>query len=414
MAAKRRVADSSDEEGDYSPDVTPAKKAKREDTEQPQSRKGKAKARQEESDEEDEEEVKEEEGEDADKKFEEENEDAIRAAVQRKSRHQGGVAEMGIIESLEMHQFMCHKYLTFSFGPQVNFIIGHNGSGKSAVLSAITVALGGKATSTGRGSGLKSFIREGQPVSEVSISLKNQGEEAYKPELYGKSIVITRRFTKEGSSSYKIKSKDGRVVSTKREELAAICDHMNIQVDNPMNVLTQDSARQFLSASHPADKYRFFLKGTQLQQLSDEYDTCLENISSTAKVLQSRKEGMSDLRQAFKEASAKFEEASKAREQKHKADELKKELAWAHVAAKEEEMKKKIGEHEKLKRRLEKLQAEMDSAEMAFRAASEQVTLLESQIAELGDMDDLNSRKAELEEQLKGNRKKISEFKVSD
>ena len=31
---------------------------------------------------------------------------------------------MGIIESLEMHQFMCHKYLTFSLGPQINFIIG--------------------------------------------------------------------------------------------------------------------------------------------------------------------------------------------------------------------------------------------------------------------------------------------------
>ena len=103
---------------------------------------------------------------------------------------------MGIIESVDMIDFMCHKYLTFNFGPQVNFIIGesfllllyrrlrvsgHNGSklthcpssmnfkwiqpqigGKSAVLSAITVALGGKATTTGRGSGLKSFVREGQ------------------------------------------------------------------------------------------------------------------------------------------------------------------------------------------------------------------------------------------------------------
>lgn len=30
------------------------------------------------------------------------------------------------------------------------------------MLSAITIALGGKAITTGRGSGLKSFIREGQ------------------------------------------------------------------------------------------------------------------------------------------------------------------------------------------------------------------------------------------------------------
>ena len=34
------------------------------------------------------------------------------------------VADYGIIEYIEMHQFMCHKFLTFSFGPQINFIIG--------------------------------------------------------------------------------------------------------------------------------------------------------------------------------------------------------------------------------------------------------------------------------------------------
>ena len=80
-------------------------------------------------------------------------------------------------------------------------------------------------------------------AAEVSIHLKNQGDEAFKHDLYGDSIVITRRFTKEGASSYKIKSKDGKLVSTKREDLSAICDHMNIQVDNPMNVLTQGRSR---------------------------------------------------------------------------------------------------------------------------------------------------------------------------
>jgi hypothetical protein len=76
-------------------------------------------------------------------------------------------------------------------------------------------------------------------VAEVTVTIKNQGEEAYKPDEYGKSIVISRRFTKDGSTSWKIKSKDGKVISAKREELSAICDHMNIQVDNPLNVLTQ-------------------------------------------------------------------------------------------------------------------------------------------------------------------------------
>lgn len=53
-------------------------------------------------------------------------------------------------------------------------------------------------------------------------------------------------------------------------------------------------------------------------------------------MLAQKKEALPDLRTAFKEATLRFEEASKAREQKKKADELKKELAWAHVGAKED------------------------------------------------------------------------------
>ena len=37
---------------------------------------------------------------------------------------------------------------------------------------------------------------------------------------YGKAIVITQTFTKEGGSSSKIKIKDEKVISTKKEELA--------------------------------------------------------------------------------------------------------------------------------------------------------------------------------------------------
>ncbi|KAF8574878.1 hypothetical protein K439DRAFT_1248410, partial [Ramaria rubella] len=68
-------------------------------------------------------------------------------------------AHMGVIRSIEM-QFMCHPRLSFKSGPRIKFITGTKAF--SAVLPALTIALGGKATSTGRASGLKSFSREGQ------------------------------------------------------------------------------------------------------------------------------------------------------------------------------------------------------------------------------------------------------------
>ncbi|KAG5221636.1 Structural maintenance of chromosomes protein [Salix suchowensis] len=414
---KRRAQDSDDEVDGPSTAGTPVSKRPRPDTEAPKlsqaRRKNKSKVKPIREIDDDSDESKEEGRGDQDIKEEEEQqfekgyEDIIRAHIEAKRKVQGGVAEHGIIESIEMHQFMCHKYLTFDFGPQINFIIG----GKSAVLSAITVALGGKTTSTGRGSGLKSFIREGQSQSEVTITIKNQGEEAYKPQEYGKSIIITRRFSKEGSSTWKIKSKDGRTVSTKKEDLAAICDHMNIQVDNPMNVLTQDAARQFLSASHPNDKYKFFLKGTQLSQLSEEYELCFDNIKATSRVLNQKKEALPDLRAEFREATRRFEEAAKARELKKKQDELKKELAWAHVKTKELEMEKQMKDTAKLAKGVPKLQDLVDEAEAKFQSATEEVAQYESEFKDLGDVGHLNDRKKELQDQIRANKNKLSDFR---
>ncbi|CAO3611461.1 unnamed protein product [Mucor hiemalis] len=39
----------------------------------------------------------------------------------------------GTIARVEVVNFMCHKYLKVDLGPKINFVIGHNGSGKSAI-----------------------------------------------------------------------------------------------------------------------------------------------------------------------------------------------------------------------------------------------------------------------------------------
>ncbi|KIY45213.1 P-loop containing nucleoside triphosphate hydrolase protein [Fistulina hepatica ATCC 64428] len=353
---------------------------------------------------------------DNDQAFDEKHTPEVLALLAKKGPGTGSVAEHGIIESIEMHHFMCHKFLAFNLGPQINFIIGHNGSGKSAVLSALTVALGGKATSTGRGTGLKSFVREGQTTAEVTVSIKNRGDEAFKPEEYGDSISITRRFTKDGSSTWKIRSKNGRVISTKKEELAAICDHMDIQVDNPLNILTQgmmsvDAARQFLSATNPSDKYKFFLKGTQLSQLSGEYDICLENILSANRILKMKQEAIPDLRSAYEDASRRFSEANKALETKRRLENIKKELAWAHVKSKEKQLEEQLVVVEKAKRVVPKVQASLDEATARFNATTELIEGLEEEIDNLPSVDHLKADKTTHMARMRAIRDDLATFK---
>ncbi len=81
--------------------------------------------------------------------------------------------------------------------------------GKSAIMTGIVVALGGKARSTERGSSLKQFIRTGARYSKVVVHLRNRGHEAFKPELYGDTIICERVIRDDGTTAYKVKSEDG-------------------------------------------------------------------------------------------------------------------------------------------------------------------------------------------------------------
>ncbi|KAF9429644.1 Structural maintenance of chromosomes protein 6 [Podila epigama] len=330
----------------------------------------------------------------------------------RKKRGRPGlVAEIGVIEMIEMQDFMCHRHLRVPFGPKINFIIGHNGSGKSAILTAIMVCLGGKANATNRAQSLKALIREGAAQADVKLQLRNQGHDAYKPELYGESIIIERRISKDGASGYKIKSSKGKSISTKREELAAICDHMNIQVDNPVNVLSQDTARQFIQSSTPEDKYKFFMKGTQLTQLSQDYEivrNCIETMQTT---LKSKREVVPELYQLAKAAQARFRDMQVAAGMELKVEDLKSQVAWAQI----EELEKVFREAEEdLNRYLMKVPAMEAKKETEEKALAEIEQGLQEIEVRLKDHAESNgptlARKRELEVAL---REKKSELKMA-
>ena len=48
----------------------------------------------------------------------------------------------------------------------------------------------------------------------------------------------------------------GSIVSHKKEDLVVILDHWNIQVDNPVSLLDQDTSRHFLHSNNPGHKYK--------------------------------------------------------------------------------------------------------------------------------------------------------------
>jgi structural maintenance of chromosomes protein 6 len=159
----------------------------------------------------------------------------------------------------------------------------------------------------------------------------NGGDEGYKPELFGDVIIIERRFSKDGSSGYKIKAKNGSVVSTKREELQEILDHFNLQVDNPLTVLTQDTARQFLGNSSSHDKYKLFMRGVQLSQLDTDYTMVEAQISSLQTTLESKTVALNDLKEKEREWRMKVRIFERSAELEETIKNLQNQFAWSQV-----------------------------------------------------------------------------------
>ncbi|KAH8688882.1 P-loop containing nucleoside triphosphate hydrolase protein [Talaromyces proteolyticus] len=240
-------------------------------------------------------------------------------------------ADHGIIERVDCFNFMCHEHFSVELGPLINFIVGKNGSGKSAILTALTLCLGGKASATNRGQNLKSFIKEGKESCTIIVRIKNQGDGAYMPDDFGKSIIVERHFSKHGTSGFKVKNEGGKIVSTKRADLDAITDFFNLQIDNPMNVLSQDMARQFLSSSSAAEKYKFFVKGVQLEQLDHDYRLIEEYVDQIKQKLSVRKDDVKALQDEKDKAKRRLELSDQRSSLRERVANLRGQMAWAQV-----------------------------------------------------------------------------------
>ncbi|XP_078397707.1 structural maintenance of chromosomes protein 6-like isoform X2 [Cetorhinus maximus] len=289
--------------------------------------------------------------------------------------------DVGIIESISLKNFMCHACLgPFKFGPNVNFVVGNNGSGKSAVLTALIVGLGGKATATNRGYSIKGFVKDGQNSADISITLRNRGPDAFKPDKYGEAVIVEQRISGDGIRQYRLKSQSGHLVSTKKEELNIILDQFNIQVDNPVSILTQEMSKHFLQSKSEADKYKFFMKATQLEQMRDDYSYIMERKALTNEKIEKQDENLSELKDQVKQKEDRYKSLSSLNELQEKLEQLRNQMAWAlvieiekHLQPIKDRIKTEESRSVKYDQKVEEWQVKVNEAEEQFKAVQNQL-----------------------------------------
>jgi hypothetical protein len=82
------------------------------------------------------------------------------------------------------------------------------------------------------------------------------------------------------------------------------------------------------------------MKGTQLTQLSSDYEQIRESVDDTLHIITKNKAGLEDLHKKAKEAELRYREMLEAQELEDQIDDLNNELVWLQIITKEKDVAK--------------------------------------------------------------------------
>ncbi|KAI9341040.1 P-loop containing nucleoside triphosphate hydrolase protein [Zopfochytrium polystomum] len=271
---------------------------------------------------------------------------------------------VGAIVKIRLTNFVTYNYVEVSPGPYLNMVLGPNGTGKSTIVCAIALGLGGKPEILGRAKEVKEFVKKGQSKAVIEIVLKTET-----------GVLTVQRAFKDGSntSTWKLNGEN----STEKHVKQAI-GLLNIQVDNLCQFLPQDKVSEFAQMT-PAqlllETQRAVGKPELIQYHNQlvEKQTELKSIQST---LAGEEAQLASLTQKVEELETQVEKMKEREKQLRLVSLLDAAIAWSEYEAARAEfqtVKAEKLESEKAKNtctaRLRPLEEKRDQLNQQRRAA---------------------------------------------
>ena len=247
--------------------------------------------------------------------------------------------ENGTLLSVRLVNFKSHRHFEMTFGPRLNFIVGRNGTGKSSILAAIIVALGGnpnKHSGTAGGSkSASSLICDGADSASVELHIANGGPDAFTLESGAApaTLIVRLRLSRASatrtSSTYSIN--DSSITLKKVRELA---DFYNYEVENPTVINTQAVSASFLKDPKDAQRrYTFFLRAANLESLKMDYAQGHDELRQMGSKLDSHEETRARLYERLEEAQQRADAARERLDLERTIAQQERRAAYCTVAA---------------------------------------------------------------------------------
>jgi chromosome segregation ATPase len=151
---------------------------------------------------------------------------------------EAGKFQPGAIVRVKLTNFVTYANAEFFPGPNLNMIIGPNGTGKSSLVCAICLGLGWNPNVLGRASQINEFVKHNSDAAYVEIELQRRNNE---PE----NDVVRLKIIRDGNGREWFLN--GRKTSLKAVQ--TLTKSLSIQIDNLCQFLPQDKVSEFAALS---------------------------------------------------------------------------------------------------------------------------------------------------------------------
>jgi chromosome segregation ATPase len=268
----------------------------------------------------------------------------------------GAEYRKGSIIRLTMNNFVTYSAAEIRPGPQLNVVIGPNGTGKSTLVCAMVLGLGGKPASLGRAKEPRDFIKHGEETAIIECEL-------YSGPQSKSNHVIRRKIFSDNSSTWKLNGHESN-----QKEVLAFVKKLNVQVDNLCQFLPQDRVSAFAAMSptellHETQKAINDELEEQHQQLiamKKEESDLRVNFDAQTKVLADLKTQNDGLRREV----ARFQERDRLLKQVELLESKRPWVAFEASRTKAVELQKQVAE---LKVQLQAAEAALQPLEEDFQ-----------------------------------------------
>ncbi|GLV43420.1 Structural maintenance of chromosomes 5 [Carabus blaptoides fortunei] len=148
------------------------------------------------------------------------------------------MSKPGVIKKINIKNFVTYSDVEIHPIPNLNIVIGPNGTGKSTIVAAIILGLGGTPKTIGRGTKISEYVRHN--CSEARIDIELEAPISNKASSSLSSYTVTRVFNINNQNQWYL---NGKHVS--ENEVKQAMNQLNIQVTNLCQFLPQDRVQDF-------------------------------------------------------------------------------------------------------------------------------------------------------------------------